>query len=130
MRSMRLPRAADLGRYCAATVRFVDGLARDIRACLDELHPQFASDDSCGALQAFNRGAAVIWIKQSVDLCAARPHELSHALFGNSLLLHLRRKLQGNDGLDGGRGRLFPNTGFIEPAFEARSYVRVLLGHD
>ena len=53
-------------------------------------------------------------------------HELGHALLCDLLFLHLSRKLAGNHGLDGCGRNFRPDTFGIEPAFEARSDVRVL----
>lgn len=48
-----------------------------------QLHPQLPADDAGGALQAFDRGAAVVGIEQTIDLRAACLHQLRHALLGD-----------------------------------------------
>src|SRR5882724_11597032 len=63
---------------------------------LNQYQSQLAADDLRCALQAFDRGAAIIRVKQTIDLRAARFHQEGHALLGDLPFLHFARKLTRN----------------------------------
>jgi hypothetical protein len=70
-------------------------------------------------------------VKNTIERRAAGVHQFSHPLFGQLLFLHLGSELMRDNGLDGGNRHLLPDAHLIQPAFQTRSDMRVLLfGHD
>src|SRR5204862_1796210 len=74
--------------------------------------------------------AAIVRIEQAVNLRTAGFHQLSHAFLGDPFFLHLGCKLARDHGLDRSSGNILAHTFLIEPALEARPYVRVFSHHD
>jgi len=119
------PRSAD-----SVIDRILESAERLGHFPLDELQSQFAPDNAGSALKALDRRAAVIGVKQPIDLRAASFHEFSHALLSDFLFLHFTGKLVRDYCLGSGCGDRLADSGFGKPAFEAGPYVRVFACHD
>src|ERR1700675_2502182 len=122
-------RSVDAVRSGAARAELASNLA-PMASDLHQLQPQLPPHDFSGALQALDRGAAVVRVEQAIDLGAACFHQLGHPLFCDFLFLHFTRKLACDHGLDRGCGHLLADSGVVEPAFEAGTYMRVFPYHD
>src|ERR1700675_737901 len=122
-------RSVDAVRSGAARAELASNLA-PMASDLHHLQPQLPPHDFSGALQALDRGAAVVRVEQAIDLRAAGFHQLGHPLLGDLLFLHFTRKLACDHGLDRGCGHLLADSRVFEPAFEAGTYMRVFPCHD
>src|SRR5882724_1955418 len=100
------------------------------QVALHQLQSQLPPHDFGGALKALDRGAAVVRVEQAIDLRAASFHQLGHPLFGDLLFLHFASQLACYHSLDRRGGCFLADSGVVEPAFEARTYVRVFPCHD
>src|SRR5882724_8535204 len=100
------------------------------QVALHQLQSQLSPHDFGGALKALDRGAAVVRVEQAIDLRAASFHQLGHPLFGDLLFLHFASQLACYHSLDRRGGCFLADSGVVEPAFEARTYVRVFPCHD
>jgi hypothetical protein len=83
--------------------------------------PRSSVRNLCRTLQVVNRRAAIVGIKQTINLYPAGLHPP---------LFHFAGKLRRDHGLDDRRGDLLANPGFLKLAFEARACVRVFPCHD
>jgi hypothetical protein len=94
------------------------------------LHPQFPSEDSRVAPQAFDGRAAVIGIKQTIRLGLACLRQFGHALFGDFLFFISLASWRAMTALIVAAVISSRMPPFIEPAIESGAYVWVLPCHD
>src|ERR1043166_6519753 len=95
----------------------------------NQLHPQLAADDFGRPLQTLDRRVAVVGVEKTIKLCPARFHQLSHAFLRELLFLHFGSQLSGDNRFDGRDRDLLADSRLIEPTFERRADMTVLLLH-